>query len=68
MQMFSDAKQLQPGKVLLDHFPACLDSPEVFVVHLAARLAKARSPRSRLTEHHKFMLRRTALNSLARRI
>ena len=32
---FSDAKQPQPEKVLLGHFPGCPDSPEVFAVHLA---------------------------------
>jgi hypothetical protein len=28
MQMFSNAKQPQPEKMLLDHFPGCLDYDE----------------------------------------
>jgi hypothetical protein len=54
MQMFGDAKQPpQPEKVC--PFPGCPDSPEVFAVHFVVHLAKRRSPRSRLTEHHKFI-------------
>jgi hypothetical protein len=38
---FSDAKQPQPEKMLLGHFPGCPDSLKVFAVHFVVHLAGA---------------------------